>query len=222
MTTHRSADGGIDGRLYFAMPQESATKRDPLRSMVLEVKGGASMGIAVVRDLRGVLEREEAEMAGLIVMEPLGLTKERNFRREMAQAGDLDVFRTKYGRMQLLTVEDILAGKALPHAERGGPKRWPGDDGAPGARLMYALVAVTVCAVLAQSAVGQAREMRALRHTPLVARHNGRMLSSGVQGREERLRQLATDTGYIVTRAKVHCRERAPRFDFGDRERREK
>ena len=52
---------------------------------------GTMPGIAVVRDLRGVLEREEAEMAGLIVMEPLGATKERNFRREMAQAGDLEV-----------------------------------------------------------------------------------------------------------------------------------
>ena len=111
VTTKRSADGGIDGRLYFAMPQESPHARDPLRSMVLEVKGGSSVGIAVVRDLRGVLEREEAEMAGLVVMEPLGPTKERNFRREMAQAGDLDLHGTKYARMQILTVADILAGK---------------------------------------------------------------------------------------------------------------
>ena len=111
VTTKRSADGGIDGRLYFAMPQESPHARDPLRSMVLEVKGGVSVGIAVVRDLRGVLEREEAEMAGLIVMEPLGATKERNFRREMAQAGDLDLHGTKYARMQVLTVEEILDGK---------------------------------------------------------------------------------------------------------------
>ena len=111
VTTRRSADGGIDGRLYFAMPQESATKRDPLRSMVLEVKGGVNVGIAVVRDLRGVLEREEAEMAGLIVMEPLGATKARNFRREMAQAGDLEVHGTSYARMQVLTVQEILDGK---------------------------------------------------------------------------------------------------------------
>ena len=111
VTTKRSADGGIDGRLYFAMPQESPHARDPLRSMVLEVKGGANVGIAVVRDLRGVLEREEAELAGLIVMEPLGPTKERNFRREMAQAGDLEVHGHQYARMQVLTVQEILDGK---------------------------------------------------------------------------------------------------------------
>ena len=79
--------------------------------MVLEVKRGASVGIAVVRDLRGVLEREEAEMAELIVMESLGATKEHNFRREMAQAGDLDMLGTNYARMQMLTVQEILDGK---------------------------------------------------------------------------------------------------------------
>ena len=34
------------------MPQESATKRDPLRSMVVEVKGGASVGIAILPNSR--------------------------------------------------------------------------------------------------------------------------------------------------------------------------
>ncbi|MDE0149162.1 MAG: DNA methyltransferase [Rhodospirillaceae bacterium] len=110
VTTRRGSDGGIDGRLYFAMPQTSPTARDPLRSMVIEVKGGKNVGIGVVRDLRGVLEREEAEMAGLIVMDDPGPRKRANFEREMAAAGDLDVFGTLYPRMQLLTVEEIIGG----------------------------------------------------------------------------------------------------------------
>ena len=69
------------------------------------------MGIAVLRDLRGVLERDEAEMAGLIVMDDPGPTKRKNFGREMASAGDLDVLGVHYPRMQLLTVEEILEGK---------------------------------------------------------------------------------------------------------------
>ena len=92
------------------MPQTSPTARDPLRSMVIEVKGGKNVGIGVVRDLRGVLEREEAEMAGLIVMDDPGPRKRANFEREMATAGDLDVFGTLYPRMQLLTVEEIIGG----------------------------------------------------------------------------------------------------------------
>ncbi len=106
VTTRRTGDGGIDGRLYFNLPNE----RD-LHSMVIEVKGGTHVGISVVRDLRGVLERETAEMAGLIVMDELGETQSRNFRAEMARAGELEVTGVKYPRMQLLTVQELLDGK---------------------------------------------------------------------------------------------------------------
>ena len=50
-------------------------------------------------------------MAGLIVMHPLGAVKERNFTRFMGEAGDLEIRGMPYSRMQLLTVEEILAGK---------------------------------------------------------------------------------------------------------------
>ncbi len=106
VTTRRTGDGGIDGRLYFAEPG----RRD-LHSMVLEVKGGRHVGIGTVRDLRGVLERDMASMAGLIVMDDPGPRKRANFAREMAAAGDLDVFGTLYPRMQMLTVAEILDGK---------------------------------------------------------------------------------------------------------------
>ena len=111
VTTKRTADGGVDGRLYFAMPENDARQRRPLESMAIEVKGGKNVGINVVRELRGVLDNDQALMAGLIVMEPLGERKERNFRKFMADAGDLDVLGMKYARMQLLTVEDVLEGK---------------------------------------------------------------------------------------------------------------
>ena len=106
VTTRRGSDGGIDGRLYFARPNFPE-----LRSMVIEVKGGANVGISVVRDLRGVLEREEADMAGLIVMDALGRRQAANFAREMAAAGDLDIMGMAYPRMQILTVEEILDGR---------------------------------------------------------------------------------------------------------------
>ena len=106
VTTRRTGDGGIDGRLYF----DDGDSRE-LRSMALEVKGGANVNIGAVRDLRGVLERDEAEMAGLIVMDDLGDRKTRNFAREMAQAGDLAILGKKYPRMQLLTVPEILDGR---------------------------------------------------------------------------------------------------------------
>ena len=66
VTTKRTADGGVDGRFYFDLPNE----RD-LQSMAIEVKGGKNVGINVVRELRGVLDIDQALIAGLIIMEPL-------------------------------------------------------------------------------------------------------------------------------------------------------
>ena len=105
VTSKRTADGGIDGRLYFDIGEKE------FQSMVIEVKGGESVNIGVVRDLRGVLEREDALLAGLIVMKELGTVKTRNFKREMAAAGDLEVNGKFYPRMQMLTVADILDGQ---------------------------------------------------------------------------------------------------------------
>ena len=115
VTSKKTADGGVDGRIYFALPG----KHD-LQSMVVEVKGG-SVGIEVVRSLRGVLERDQATMAGLIVMEDLSPRKLANFRREMGEAGDLDVQGVLYARMQLLTIAEIIDGKrfATPSVARG-------------------------------------------------------------------------------------------------------
>ena len=79
--------------------------------MILEVKGGAQVNINVVRALRGVLEGDDALLAGLIVMHPLGHRQARNFRQLMAEAGDLRVGDTLYPRMQLLSIPEILEGK---------------------------------------------------------------------------------------------------------------
>ena len=106
VTTKRTADGGIDGRLYFGLPNA----RD-LSSMAIEVKGGKNVGIKEVRELRGVLDSDQTLMAGLIVLDPFGPTKERNIGRFMADAGDMDVMGVKYPRMQVLTVAEILDGK---------------------------------------------------------------------------------------------------------------
>ena len=106
VTTKRTADGGVDGRIYFAMPDAP-----DLQSMVVEVKGGRSVSIADVRALQGVLDVDAALMAGLIILHPLGETKERNFKRYMAEAGDIEILGIPYPRMQLLSVGEILEGK---------------------------------------------------------------------------------------------------------------
>ena len=104
-TNKKTGDGGIDGRIYFEAPGE-----DDLQSMVLEVKGGKHVSIKDLRALHSVLEQDDAQMAGLIVMEPLKTVQLRNFQRLMMQAGDLHVFGRPFPRMQILTVQEILDG----------------------------------------------------------------------------------------------------------------
>ena len=106
VTTKRTADGGIDGRVYFAVPDEKE-----LQSMAVEVKGGTNVNIVDLRALKGVLDYDTALMAGLIIMEPLGPVKERNFIRFMADAGAIELWGNEYPRMQLLSVGEILDGK---------------------------------------------------------------------------------------------------------------
>lgn len=102
----RSGDKGIDGEIYFRLPGQPE-----LESMIIEVKGGAHVGIHAVRDLRGTLERCGASLAGLIVMDTLGEVKRRNFIQEMTAAGSVELLGKNYARMQLLSVSEIVEGK---------------------------------------------------------------------------------------------------------------
>ncbi len=105
VTSRKTADGGIDGRLYFAVPDEK-----DLQSMVIEVKGGKNVNIRDLRALKGVLDNDEALMAGLITMRPLSERQQRNFNKFMAGAGSLNVLGIEYPRMQTLSVEEICDG----------------------------------------------------------------------------------------------------------------
>jgi site-specific DNA-methyltransferase (adenine-specific) len=119
VTTKRGHDGGIDGRIYFQ------TGNKQYGSMIVEVKGGASVGINVVKELRGVLERDGCEMAGLITRGPLGNVKMRNFQKEMGAAGFIKIQGKELSRMQLLTLDEILEGRKFqtPFAEAKGHRQ---------------------------------------------------------------------------------------------------
>jgi hypothetical protein len=96
----KTADKGIDGRLYFETDKA-------LCSMVLSVKGG-NIKPADIRDLRGVLEREKGtELAGFICLrEPT-----KAMLQEADAAGFYEYQGIKYPRIQIVTVQDIFNGK---------------------------------------------------------------------------------------------------------------
>lgn len=101
----KSADRGIDGRIYFET-------RDGLREMMIQVKGGKHVRPTDVRDLRGVLEREaNAEMAGFLSMTP----PTKAMLSEAAEAGTFSYAGVEYPRIQFLTAEDVLVAKREFH-----------------------------------------------------------------------------------------------------------
>ena len=91
------ADKGIDGRLYIE------AGKGELKEMVLSVKGG-HIKPADIRDLRGVLEREGAVMAGFLCLK----TPTKAMREEAAKAGMYKYGGTSYPRIQLLTAKEML------------------------------------------------------------------------------------------------------------------
>lgn len=105
----KGADKGIDGRLYFH-DGSSGT-----RQIVLSVKGG-KLKATDVRDLRGVMEREKADMAVLLSFEP----PTKLMKAEAAQAG---FYKSPWGnhpRLQLLTVAELLDGKGIDYPRTAG------------------------------------------------------------------------------------------------------
>ena len=99
----KGADRGIDGRLYFHDDQSGKTKQ-----VIISVKGGHT-GVAHIRDLVGVLDREKAQIGVEITLnEPT-----QPMRSEAASAGFYDSPWGKHPRVQILTIEELLEGAQI-------------------------------------------------------------------------------------------------------------
>jgi len=104
----KGADRGIDGRLYFHdEPRGGKTKQ-----IIFSVKAGHVQS-SYVRDLRGVIEREDAQIGVLICME----APTKPMLKEAAEAGFYKPpgLEDRYPRLQILTIEELLAGKAVAY-----------------------------------------------------------------------------------------------------------
>ena len=98
----RGADRGIDGMLYFI----DGPRRTP-HKVVLQVKGGR-VSSPQVRDLKGVVEREQAAMGLFISLEP----PTRDMRQEAASGGfhHSDLWARDFPKIQLRTIGEMLSG----------------------------------------------------------------------------------------------------------------
>lgn len=109
----KGADRGIDGRLYFHDEPDNAKSKT--KQIVISVKSG-KVGVKDVRDLRGVVEREKAQIGVLISMEE----PTSAMRKEAAGAGFYRSPWRKHPAMQILTVEELLQGKKIDYPDVPG------------------------------------------------------------------------------------------------------
>lgn len=101
----KGADGGVDGYIYFK-PDGKVTEK-----AVVSVKGGANVGVGMIRDLIATIERERAKVGVLLSLED----PTTRMRVEASAAG---LYKTEalgdFPRIQILTIEDLFEGRK-PH-----------------------------------------------------------------------------------------------------------
>jgi len=109
----KGADRGIDGRLYFH--DEPDNSKSKTKQIVISVKSG-KVSVKDVRDLRGVVEREAAQIGVLISMEK----PTSAMRKEAASAGFYKSPWRKHPVMQILTVAELLKDKKIDYPDVPG------------------------------------------------------------------------------------------------------
>ena len=107
----KGADQGIDGRLFFH--DEGGTGKT--KQILLSVKAG-HVNVSQLRDLRGVIDREKADIGVLLCLEEVT----KPMRTEAASAG---FYKSPWGshpRLQILTIAELLEGKGIDYPHPAG------------------------------------------------------------------------------------------------------
>lgn len=125
----KGADRGIDGYIYYTRNAVGAG-RAGTAAAIISVKTGRNVGVAMVRDLCGVLEREKADIGIFVSV----AAPSRDMAREAAAAGIWTdpITNESYPRIQILTLDDVFAGRIpkLPLLDRqAGYRRAPREAG---------------------------------------------------------------------------------------------
>jgi site-specific DNA-methyltransferase (adenine-specific) len=101
----KGADGGVDGYLYFKPDGKTVEKA------IVSVKGGANVGVTMIRDLIATVDREKAKIGVFLTLEDPTTT----MRREATAAGlYASPMHGKFEKIQILTIDDLFDGKK-PH-----------------------------------------------------------------------------------------------------------
>lgn len=101
----KGADSGIDGLIFF-------TDDDGLpKKIIVSVKGGENVSVAMVRDLISVVDREKAVMGFFVTLaDPTGPMSVEAVRAGYYESKHYG----KFPKIQILTIESLLKGTTTP------------------------------------------------------------------------------------------------------------
>ena len=111
----KGADGGIDGLIFFQ------DDKGPAKKIVVSVKGGDNVNVAMVRDLAHVVAREKAEIGLFVTLaEP-----SKPMMTEAVKEGfyTSPAINAEFPRIQILTIAGLLDGSErarYPDLSQGG------------------------------------------------------------------------------------------------------
>lgn len=108
----KGADKGIDGRIFYH------EGKGDTKQIVFSVKAG-KVSVAHIRDLRGVVEREKAQIGVFITMN-------KPTRPMITEAASAGIYKSPWGKhpvIQILTIEEILKGKPVDYPRVAGTDR---------------------------------------------------------------------------------------------------
>lgn len=102
----KGSDKGIDDIMVFTDDNSGKAKR-----VIVSVKGGHNVSVAQIRDLGHVIDRENAAIGVFLTLEPptKPMIEEAVGKGFYHSPG----WNKDYPRLQILTVEEILAGKGV-------------------------------------------------------------------------------------------------------------
>jgi restriction endonuclease Mrr len=104
----KGADQGIDGMGFIEVAKAKTEK------VLVSVKGGENVGVSMIRDLKGTVEREKAAIGLFVTLTP----PTRPMIVEANNAGHYESpHHGAFPRIQILTIQGLLDGTERP--------RWP-------------------------------------------------------------------------------------------------
>ena len=98
----KGADSGIDGIIYFHEDEKTTGK------IIVSVKGGENVSVAMVRDLVGVIERDKAQIGLFVTL----AEKTKPMEVEATKAGYYlsEITGRSFPKIQILTIQGLLDG----------------------------------------------------------------------------------------------------------------